>query len=144
MSVQEIETDVEMHRLKPQQLEAVWPMVRPLMEEVAESYRGKQTVETLTSEILRGEVELWVVVEGNEILAIIGTQLCEEPSGMKTLFIKYADGRQMHKWLGMIDEFEAYARANGCEYVEMIARKGWTKRLKDYKMTHVLLEKRLD
>jgi hypothetical protein len=43
--------------------------------------------------------------------------------------------------LGYLDELERYATAQGCNGMRIYGRKGWARKLPDYKMTHVLLEK---
>ena len=54
-------------------------------------------------------------------------------------------GRQRHKWQHLISEVENFAKEEGCDMIELIARPGWQRVLNlfDYKRTHVVLEKKI-
>ncbi len=43
----------------------------------------------------------------------------------------------------LVDEAEAFAKANGCTLSITEGRPGWQRVLKDYKLTHVTIEKEL-
>ena len=54
-------------------------------------------------------------------------------------------GRQRHKWQHLISKIEDFAKEEGCEMMELIARPGWQKVYNNhgYKKTHVVLEKQI-
>ncbi len=90
---------------------------------------------------MRGDWLLLAVIAGERIKAVLAVETYEEVSGLKVASIRFATGEHAHEWVHLIAEIEAWAKANGCGKVEAMARKGWAKRLPDYRMTHVLLEK---
>ena len=40
----------------------------------------------------------------------------------------------MKLWLHLLDGIEAFARAEGCDAMRIIGRKGWARVLKDYRV----------
>jgi len=63
----------------------------------------------------------------------------------KVCHIYIMTGRQRNKWQHLISKIEDFAREEGCDIMELIARPGWQKVLNifDYKRTHVVLEKKI-
>jgi hypothetical protein len=55
-------------------------------------------------------------------------------------------GRQRNKWQFLVKDIEQFAKDEDCLMMELIARPGWKRILNnfDYKMTHVVLEKKLN
>tara|TARA_B110000211_G_scaffold30977_1_gene31465 strand:- start:153 stop:365 length:213 start_codon:yes stop_codon:yes gene_type:complete len=55
-------------------------------------------------------------------------------------------GRQRHKWQFLVKDIEQFAIDEDCLMMELLARPGWKRILNnfDYKMTHVVLEKKLN
>jgi hypothetical protein len=46
-------------------------------------------------------------------------------------------------WLSLIGQIETYARDEGCTAMAIIGRRGWQRKLKDYRPVTVTLEKTL-
>ena len=72
------------------------------------------------------------------------TELIKRKLG-KVCHIYIATGRQRHKWQHLINDIEDFAKAEGCQMMELIARPGWQKVYNNYgyKRTHVVLEKKI-
>ena len=49
----------------------------------------------------------------------------------------------MKLWLHLLDRHREFARAEGCDAMRIIGRKGWARVLKDYRAKRVILEKEL-
>ena len=52
-------------------------------------------------------------------------------------------GERMSDWIGDLYILEDWAKAQGCAYMDMYARRGWKKVLKEYKEDCILLRKKL-
>ena len=54
-------------------------------------------------------------------------------------------GKQRHKWQYLVKDIEQFAKDEGCQMMELIARPGWQKVLNNYgyQRTHVVLEKKI-
>lgn len=136
-------TDPALYRVMPEDLETVWPAVAERIADVAARSNGDWTEETIVKLILTGAWHLWLVWDGR-VQAVIAGEIHLAPSGRKVFSIRFTTGENSHTWLHLIDDLEQWAASEGCEAVKITARKGWAKRLADYRMTHVLLEKELD
>lgn len=123
-------------------LGALWPQVATLVAAVVERADGRWTLDDVTSRLVTGDWQLWVVWDG-EVRAVIATELMVEASGMRVARIVFATGSGAARWAHLIAEIEAWARTQECVKLEMMARKGWARHLPDYKMSHVLLERDL-
>lgn len=128
-----------------------WPLVRERVEHGCRGSDGRFTPEALFKHVVDGNYDLHIVWadedEGHDdqVRAVVLTQVYEELSGEKVCSIIFLDGMNADDWLVLGKEsLELWAMQNGCQRVEGWMRKGWARKLKDYKLTHVLLEKRLD
>jgi hypothetical protein len=125
------------------QIAGVWSQVEPFVGSIIERAGGRLTLESLVDELTRSALQLWLVWDGEKVLAVVGTEVGIASSGMKVCTVRFATGDHSQVWLHLLDEIEAWAAQSGCTKMEMWARKGWQRRLPDYRMTHVMLEKDL-
>ena len=49
----------------------------------------------------------------------------------------------MRRWIGLLEQIEEFARAEGCEATRIIGRKGWARVLMSYQVKRIVLEKDL-
>jgi len=123
----------------------VLPMILSKLEDVAERSRGRMSVPAMMDQFATGQWQLWIiwddVAQGPK--AVFGTEIYRELSDLWICGVRFLTGEDSGRWLYLVDQLEAWARANGCSRLDIVARKGWAKKLPDYKLTHVLLEKDL-
>lgn len=120
----------------------VLPHVIGRLQAVVDRSGERYTVASLAELVMRGEFQLWVIGD-EQIRGVVLTELFFAPSGKKVASIRAATGDAAEGWLHLLPELEQWAKSEGCHVVEAIARKGWARRLTDYKLTHVVLEKEL-
>lgn len=77
----------------------------------------------------------------NRALASGVTSLQKNENGTITANIELLGGDNMKAWLALKDEYEKLAKEHGVFDVRMWARKGWSRELPDYKLTHYILRK---
>ena len=92
--------------------------------------------------LTRGELQLWLIGSGEELLAALLTELAKRPQGLVGV-IRFIAGAHRDRWLHLLPALEAWFRARGCVEAHCWARRGWERLLGDWKKTHILLEKRL-
>lgn len=143
MHAQAIKAAPTLDYVPPELFGRVLPMVKDRLESVIARSGGRWTMKAMLRDLLDGRIKLLVVATPSEIKAVIGTHLHVAPSGMTVLQIMFCTGEDSKEWLPLLSLIESHARDNGCGKIEMWARKGWGKKLPDYKLTHVLLEKDL-
>lgn len=132
----------ELVPIEPGKVRDVFPAVRGLIEAVAERSGGRWSVSGLLERFMRGDWQLWIVWDGR-VRAIVATELYREMTGIKCCMIRFCTGSGAAEWSHLLAKIEDFARAEGCVYLDMLARKGWAKHLPDYKLTHVELQKEL-
>lgn len=120
-----------------------WNVLENALIEAADGSRGRYSVEGILTQVFREDWQLWAVITGDHLQALLATTLSVELSGHRTAGIVFAVGEAPREWVHLIDELEDWARTQGCTRLEIWARKGWAKMLQDYKLSHVLLEKHL-
>jgi len=126
-------------------LEKVWPYVVGLVEGLPEDSGGSFTVDGIVDRLLDGTWQLWVVTQGSleSTAAIVGTEVFTSMAGNKVCTLHFCKGSHAKQWTPLLKVIEDAARAIGCDKIEMTARKGWARRLPEYRMTHVILERPL-
>ncbi len=60
-----------------------------------------------------------------------------------TVFIETLGGRDMHRWIDLLPEFEALARQHGIKHIEIEGRPGWSRIFADYGTKKVIFGKAL-
>ena len=135
--------DYRLIPVRPDELQSVWQALEPWMLKVVDGMNGRHTMAGLVQDILQEELFLWAVVLDRDVRAVVGADVVEAPSGLRSVVIRFCVGKKVNEWVHLLDEVEDWARATGADRIETWARKGWAKHLPDYKMTHVLLEKDL-
>jgi len=129
-------------QIPPALLESVWPHVVDKIAGVVERSDGRWTIEDIAGRLLQQQWQLWVVWDGTW-RAVLATELCREASGLQVARIVFTTGSGADRWTHLIADIETWAKDQGASKLEMMARKGWARRLPEYKMSHVLLEKDL-
>ena len=122
-------------------LDQFWPLVSPLIARAVRrgTYADFNEVER---GVFLGRHQLWIVWDEQEILASGITSL-EKMNGHMICLIVALAGRQMKRWFHLFGEIEQFARNEHCIAVRISGRRGWTRLLRDYRETRVMLEKAL-
>jgi hypothetical protein len=95
--------------------------------------------EDLKAEFKSQTKQVWVALD-DYIRALAITTILEFPR-RKLLKIIGCTGRGYKDWSHLVSGIENFARLEGCSHIEAIARPGWHKILKDYRKTHIRLDK---
>ena len=133
-----------------EELDKVWSMVEKDIKS-ALAYSSQLTDSDFVYDLAKqGKFQVWVLwdkeqkITTNKYFGVVVTELIKRKFG-KVCHIYIMTGRQRNKWQHLISKIENFAKEEGCEMMELIARPGWQKVLKifDYKRTHVVLEKEI-
>ena len=126
-------SSVELWRIPEDSVDALWPMLEPLLEK-ATNRTPKVNTESILYEASVGVCQLWVFYDRNEseILAAFATHICMYPSDYKTIKILCLGGKELKKWKHLISGIEDWALEEGCSAVEIVGRPGWGKVYPDY------------
>ena len=136
---------IEQVLIPTNKVEQVWSFaVKDIADALARS-NGYARAEHIKKEILDNKMQLWILwdSETKEYYGVCVTEIIQRPL-QRCLNIKIMTGRHRDKWQHLIKHVEEFAWENNCDLLELVARPGWKKVLKQYgyKESHVLLEKK--
>lgn len=124
----------------PGQAAQFWPHVRALVKSAID--RGPDEFAAIERAVLTGQMLLWILWDGVKIIAAAVTQLTGEGRGKSGTIVACA-GRGFKRWGHLRRVLEDHFRAEGCSKVRVIGRPGWSRKLNDYSLKAVILEKKL-
>ena len=119
----------------------VWNDVKDL---VAKTNDDVLNDEDILGYLKSGHYTLWIATEpdSDSVVAAMTIQYAYFPK-YKICRIVTIAGQRMSEWIGDLYMLENWAKTQGCDYMDMYARKGWKKILKEYKEDCILLRKKL-
>lgn len=133
-----------LYGIQRDEIDAVWPEVRPWIERACATNRGKYDAEDIRTGLLAGEDQLWIW-KTTTAFAVGITRLANYPR-QRVCTLRIVTGTNAAEWqYEAIETIERWAKANGCHAMELQARPGWARRLRSrgFEMTHLYLEKPL-
>jgi hypothetical protein len=137
-------------RIPAEQLDTVWSLIEKDIKD-ALAYSGNLTSSSFVLEKSKeNKFQVWVLWDKDKkttrekYFGVVVTEIIKRELG-KVCHIYIMTGRQRHKWQFLVKDIEQFAIDEDCLMMELIARPGWKRILNnfDYKMTHVVLEKKL-
>ena len=137
-------------RIPIEELDNVWGIVDKDIRN-ALAYSGQLTnSEFVLDHAKQGKFQVCVLWDktkptaNEKYFGVVVTELIKRQLG-KVCHIYIMTGRQRHKWQFLVKDIEEFAKNEGCQMMELIARPGWKKILNNfgYGMTHVVLEKKI-
>lgn len=139
--------DRELHlvSLGVNDLPHVWERVEPILARACAESRGEFSLPQILAEMgIHDGVERWRLLvlladsQPQAVMVVCITQRGED----RVLDCLLAGGERSRDWPKVDDEFDAFARANGCSRVRVpCARKGWAKTLPHWKIRGYVMER---
>ena len=125
----------------PARVAEFWPHVSPLLK--AACHRTKlNAFEDIEADILCGRSLLWMAWNGRTVESAAATILINSDLG-KVCVITLCAGKEMQRWVNLIERIGSYARDEGCSRVRIFGRKGWLRVLDGYEEKHIIMDKEL-
>ena len=119
-----------------------WPEVAALVERALHHSDGRYASEDFLHALIRREMQLWGVRQAGRTVGVIITALRNYPRQRRCRYLLLA-GDGFDRWQHLQRDIEEWARANGCTAMEMCGRRGWERKLKGWRATHVEMSKEL-
>lgn len=139
-------SNVDVGGVSADKVEALWPRVEGLVTSAAQAETPSVPVSVIQGELVRGDMQLWLAAEGQEILGCFTTRYVDNGSGEDCVCLSYTAGKDLDRWLSKaLDIVEQWALSLGAVHLKVAGRKGWERRLKPYGFEHqaVILSKQL-
>ena len=133
----------------PDALDKVWPLAGAMIARAVEYSEGRTSLDVESAKVLNGDSQLWLVIDNentevrNKVVAAGITSIQLNADGTKTANIELFGGENMKAWFDQKDEFEKWAKHEGCKDIRLWARKGWAKYLSDFKLTCYIMRKEI-
>lgn len=123
----------------------IWPTVEPIIKSAVSRSRGKYTTGDVMVGLMEGYMQLWTVVDGDDIAGACVTEIIDYPS-KKVFVIMFLAGEDWDNWNEAHEVLEHHARAKDCDSIEIWGREGWAKLLPKmgYEKTMIVMEKALN
>ena len=138
-------------RIPIEELDKVWSLVEKDIRQ-ALAYSSQLTDSEFVLETAKeNKFQVWILWDESQkktvdkYFGVVVTEIIKRKFG-KVCHIYIMTGRQRHKWQHLISKIEDFAKEEGCQMMELIARPGWQRVLNlfNYKRTHVVLEKKIE
>jgi hypothetical protein len=110
------------------------PVVLKHIETSAAWTRGRATADDILNFIFSGQMQLWVVMDGNVVYGHVITEVKQYPR-TKMLVVQYCAMEPHH--LAAVESrmqelAERFAKDAGCAGIEFVGRPGWSKSMKKF------------
>lgn len=131
-------SQVELVCVPPERCADVWPRV---LEMLKPAYLGYAQPD-IAQDLIDGNRLLWVAADPEQVLAVAVTRLLETEDG-KVCEIEACAGHDISRWVNHLSGIEDYARREGAARFDIKGRPGWKRMLPDYRVSQIMLSKRL-
>lgn len=133
-----------LYGIQAAEIDAVWEEVRPWIDAACKRNRGKYDANDIKAGLLTGEDQLWIW-KTPTAFAVGITRLANYPK-QRVCTIRIVTGTNAAEWQEQaMETIEQWAKASGCQAMELCARPGWARRMRGrgFETTHLYLEKAL-
>tara|TARA_Y100000310_G_scaffold323853_1_gene384863 strand:+ start:16261 stop:16668 length:408 start_codon:yes stop_codon:yes gene_type:complete len=121
----------------------MWPLVSELVTKALDRSNGAKNADDVLMALMRRDMQLWMADDDERgVRAICVTEVINHPQ-RRACFIYLVAGIERDEWLDHEKGLSAWAREQGCGFMETYARVGWKRVLKDWTPTAVVLHKEL-
>jgi hypothetical protein len=114
-------------------VKAIWGDVVRVLQRSVDTTHGKYDMESLYNGIMNDVYVLWVVLDGDDIIAAVTSRLVKYSDTQRGMALDWIGGTRMAEWLPLAQRaMSKYARDNGCTHLEGFGRKAWGRWLAKY------------
>jgi len=121
------------------QVDAAWPVLAPIVSRVTDM---PWSLDDIRIELLEKRAQAWGVRHDGNVVAVVMTRIENTPTHRYGV-VWLAAGTALQDGLQMFREhIEPWMFGEqGCEWVELMGRRGWVKTLPDYETQAVVMRK---
>lgn len=119
----------------------VWPLVAKRIRSAVLRTDLSHSAD-IERDLLEGDGLLWLACTGSTIDAAAATLLTRTDRHLVCV-ITALGGENMGRWLDLLPGIEEWAKSEGAALVRVYGRPGWVRMLRNYRVSNVVLERRL-
>lgn len=121
---------LEVSSVAPEIAPGIWGKFRPLIERALSRGAGCTTPEHMLAAILSGDMNLWAVHEGADIIALVVVSV-RTTSTKKYVCVELVAGRDLDRWIGRLEGlWREFRDLTGADTIQASCRAGIARRLK--------------
>jgi len=122
---------VEITYIPPKDIDNIWTKLKPFVALAAEFTYGRFTTNDIRTGYKKGNQQLWLAHEGEEVLGFSITEIIEYPQ-TRALVMHFTGGKDLPLWkTPMLKDIQEFGSNNGCDIIESYGRVGWGKVFKE-------------
>lgn len=133
---------MDWRRVEPSEIDALWPEIEDLVCEACARSSGRYTGAHAREFASQGRWQFWIVRDDEGSVCFIGgTEICDYPTGLRTLAWRFGTGHDHEKWAHLMGAVLELAKKEcGCTMAEGAFRRGWKRVFTAWRHTHDVLE----
>lgn len=111
--------------IAPEHVDAAWEYLAPMLSRVPEM-GSRYTLDDVKGWLHEEKMQAWGIFDTDtaEMRACFCTEVVVWPQA-RILRIPYVAGGDLERWIGFLPTFEAWAREQGFDAIELQGRMGW-------------------
>lgn len=109
----------------PLHIDDVWVKVLPHLLNGRDRWEHFYTAAQIRQSLILGMLQLWVMVDGNQVLGIVVTQLDDFPNGKSLRFLYLGGVGFKRSMMKEIHKIELWAKGKGAKLVDFMGREEW-------------------
>lgn len=110
------------------------PAIRAHFEKLAKRFPTDLTVQSLLDHVLAGRRDLWLILDGDKLLATACTAIeTIDATGIRILRLMDLGGQNIAAWAEALEAaMDTYSREQGVDYRAVEGRKGWERVIRNF------------
>jgi len=133
-----------------EEINKVWVLAKPYVDDALVYSNSHHHSDHFKNLMVQGKLQLWFLWDDKKntiqekMNGVVVSEIINR-SIKKVFHLPIVTGKNRQRWQHLIEKLENFAKDQGCDCMELIARPGWQKILNkhNYFKTHVVLEKNL-
>ena len=131
----------ELRTFQSSEIVEIWKDIVPYIKKVLDKTDLWYSLEDIFAGLSKAKMQLWTSYSEKQMESICITQIMIHPR-QKILEIILHAGNNKNSFQ-FLEPIEAWGKSQGCDKIYFKGRKGWIKRLPDYSLESVTLQKEL-
>lgn len=140
--------DFVVHGVLAEELPYVWEKVEPLIAKAVSHSKGRYSTKTIVDALLNRDMQLWIVLENNQVLGAGITEIIKFSTGLNMARMVTVSGKKFKEWREYAEGvISAWALEQGCQKMEGFGRTGLSRILKNkngWRTVGVIMERDLE
>lgn len=121
---------LQVSQVPPDLATSVWERFLPLIERALSRGAGCTTPTHMLAEILTGDMQLWAVHEGEDVIAAVVVSV-RKTSVKTSVCVELVAGRDLDRWIGKLEDlWREFRDLAGADTIQASCRGGIARRLK--------------